>query len=72
MAPRREERGRWADPGLPTVRFLANTSIANHGSAEAPESDVNFEGIVDSVRIMSRALTPDEFLHYPLPEWALQ
>ena len=30
---------------------------------------VNFEGTVDSVRIMSRALTPDEFLHYPLLSW---
>ena len=28
-----------------------------------------YEGIMDSVRIMSRALEPDEFLHYPLLGW---
>jgi formylglycine-generating enzyme required for sulfatase activity len=27
------------------------------------------QGPVDSVRIMSRALEPDEFLHYPLASW---
>jgi len=30
-----------------------------------------FTGAIDSVRIMSRALTEDEFLHYPLLEWEL-
>jgi hypothetical protein len=28
-----------------------------------------FAGLVDSVRLMSRALTPDEFLHYPMAAW---
>ncbi len=30
----------------------------------------HFHGLIDSVRIMNRALAPDEFLHYPLASWA--
>ncbi len=30
-----------------------------------------FHGLIDSVRIMNRALEPDEFLHYPLASWEL-
>jgi hypothetical protein len=29
-----------------------------------------WQGTIDSVRLMSRALTPDEMLHYPLAGWA--
>jgi len=28
-----------------------------------------FSGLIDSVRLMSRALTSDEFLHYPMAGW---
>ncbi len=30
------------------------------------ENSFHFHGLIDSVRIMNRALAPDEFLHYPL------
>ena len=30
-----------------------------------------YNGMIDSVRIMNRALTPDEFLHFPLASWSL-
>lgn len=39
------------------------------------ESDISanfFRGLIDSVRLMSRAFSPDEFLHYPMAEWALE
>ncbi len=34
-------------------------------------STLYFDGLIDSVRIMNRALEPDEFLHYPLASWSL-
>jgi hypothetical protein len=30
-----------------------------------------FSGALDSVRLMNRALAPDEMLHYPLADWSL-
>jgi len=34
-------------------------------------SSQHFNGRIDSTRVMSRALEPDEFLHYPLASWSL-
>ena len=71
---------------LDTLRlFAAWTEAASNtdidGTLEVPtgtdflvgnrEPD-EFDGRIDSVRVMSRALTIDEFLHYPLASWALE
>jgi formylglycine-generating enzyme required for sulfatase activity len=46
-------------------------AAANSGSLALGLGDdaVHFEGLFDSVRLSSRALTPDEQLHYPLATW---
>ena len=41
--------------------------IGNYG----PDGSFRFDGLIDSARIMNRALAPDEFLHYPLASVAL-
>ena len=39
--------------------------------AQAGPPGLFFAGSIDSVRLMTRALAPDEQLHYPLASWAL-
>ena len=54
---------------------LGNTvSLTDNGSdivigRDNPDSTFWFDSALDSIRIMSRALTTDEFLHNPLAEW---
>lgn len=38
---------------------------------DAQNTNEAVDGLIDSVRIMNRALTSDEFLHYPLVDWSL-
>jgi len=42
------------------------------GTRQDSPSTESLDGILDSVRIMSRALTPDEFLYYPMAAWSLE
>ena len=60
---------------VPRLRYLTvsgklpeptSPRAANHGTSTSA-----MEGLIDSVRIMNRALKPDEFLHYPLASWEL-
>ncbi len=47
------------------------TSTTGLSLGGAYNQDFPVDGLIDSIRIMNRALAPDEFLHYPLASIAL-
>ena len=49
----------------------ANGNSLLIGYYDKADNNGGFVGIVDSIRIMNRALEPDEFLHFPLVDWGM-
>ena len=58
--------GTWHDDLLPTFSPLVSTMLTI-GNRQSPGQ--GHFGLIDLVRISSRALTEDEFLHYPMAAW---
>ncbi|MFH1532422.1 MAG: LamG-like jellyroll fold domain-containing protein [Pseudomonadota bacterium] len=59
--------GTWFGDALPEVSPLATTMLTI-GNRQTPGQ--GYFGLIDSMRIMNRTLTPDEFLHLPMAGWA--
>jgi uncharacterized protein (TIGR02145 family) len=49
----------------------ANDNPVLVGQYSKSDSNGGFVGVIDSVRIMNRALASDEFLHFPLLDWKM-
>ena len=60
-------------PGIDALQHQADkfSALGAKSVGCAAGGGALFTGAIDSIRIMSRALTEDEFLHYPLLEWWL-
>ena len=52
-----------------TEPFAAVSADLTVGLDPGPVSSVPFDGLLDDVRIMNRALPAEELLHYPLTAW---
>jgi len=62
----------WTDGELAQSTICPAGPLTTSGLFHIGTNDSNdtpFTGAVDSVRISSRALSPDEMLHYPLVDW---
>ena len=51
---------------------ISATGAWHIGGSLEPDNQYYFNGLIDDVRVMSRGLTSDEFLHFPLVDWELE